>query len=135
MAGWTQKDLVVWHDGNNDVGGTDPVNPTGPQGDGYHDTEFWKTGVSPADAAWVDRRCVPHPVECFAQKVSLTGAWREIPRLTYILALGYKNSRFGPFAEQVRGEDGWHYHELPCGHDVMIDMPDELAALLEQAAP
>lgn len=108
------------------------------QGDGWKIPPFkaeWFDVGDPADAAWVDRRCVPHPVECFAQKISLTGAWRDISKLTYILALGYKNSRFGPFAERVRGEAGWHYHEVPCGHDVMIDMPDELTALLEQAAP
>jgi len=28
---------------------------------------------------------------------------------------------------------GWIAKELPCGHDAMIDMPDELTEILEAA--
>ena len=110
---------------------------TDAQGDGWLIPSFsaeWFCVADPDDAAWVDRRCVPHPIECFAQPVSLTGAWQTISRLSYIFALGYANSLFGPFAEQAKADPRWHYHEVPCGHDVMIDMPDELTALLIEAA-
>ncbi|NNE84725.1 MAG: alpha/beta hydrolase [Alphaproteobacteria bacterium] len=107
------------------------------KGDGWMIPSFpseWFCLTDPADAAWVDRRCVPQPIETFAQPVSLTGAWRNITRLSYIYALGYKNSLFGPFAERAKADPDWHYHEVPCGHDVMVDMPDELTALLIEAA-
>jgi pimeloyl-ACP methyl ester carboxylesterase len=80
-----------------------------------------------ADAAWVDRRVVPQPIANFAQPIALTGAWRSIPTLTYIRALGYPNSPFARYSEQVRDDARWHYHEVPCGHDVMVDMPVELS--------
>jgi hypothetical protein len=28
---------------------------------------------------------------------------------------------------------GWDLYEVPCGHDVMIDMPEKLAEILESA--
>jgi hypothetical protein len=40
----------------------------------------------------------------------------------------------GPF-EQIYAEAGercWWQAELACGHDVMLDMPNELTALLLQ---
>ena len=110
---------------------------TNEQGDGWLIPPFsadWFCVADPSDAAWIDRRCVPHPIECFAQPVSLTGAWQTIPRLTYIFAVGYTNSLFGPFAEKAKAHPDWRYREVPCGHDVMIDMPDELTALLIEAA-
>ncbi|MFT5181052.1 MAG: pimeloyl-ACP methyl ester carboxylesterase [Alphaproteobacteria bacterium] len=107
------------------------------QGHGWLVPSFsaeWFCVADPADAAWVDRRSVPQPIGTYAQPVSVTGAWRTIPRLSYIYALGYTNSLFGPFAEQAKADSGWQYHEVPCGHDVMIDMPDELTALLIEAS-
>jgi hypothetical protein len=35
---------------------------------------------------------------------------------------------------RARADPGWTVYELPCGHDVAIDMPDELAAILEECA-
>ena len=107
------------------------------QGQGWLVPSFsaaWFCVADPDDAAWVDRRCVPQPIGTYAQTVSVTGAWQKIPRLSYIYALGYANSLFGPFAKRAKADASWRYHEVPCGHDVMIDMPDELTALLIEAA-
>lgn len=84
----------------------------------------------PDDRAWVDRRCVPQPYACMTQPVRLTGAWRRVGVKMYIRATGYRASPFGSFAERARTDPGWRYHDIDCGHDVMIDRPEELTALL-----
>jgi hypothetical protein len=33
----------------------------------------------------------------------------------------------------LRDDPAWTVHELPCGHDVPLLMPEELAELLEKA--
>jgi hypothetical protein len=35
---------------------------------------------------------------------------------------------------RVRDDRACVSHELPCGHDVMIDLPKETAAIIEEAA-
>jgi hypothetical protein len=86
--------------------------------------------VNAADQAWVDRLCVPHPVACFEQKVMLSGAFAQARKRTYIQAAGYTRSAFGPIADRLRRDKSWTVTLLPCGHDVMVDMPGELAELL-----
>lgn len=34
------------------------------------------------------------------------------------------------FAERVREDDDWDYHELPAGHMAMISHPDEVTSIL-----
>ena len=37
-------------------------------------------------------------------------------------------------AARLRADPGWNVHDMPCGHDAMIDMPDRLTELLVAAA-
>ena len=89
--------------------------------------------VNEADQAWVDRRCVPHPLACFTQKLRLTGAHARVPRRVFIKAGAYVPSPFDAAFERLKGDRGWSVHNVPCGHDVMVDRPEELAALLIQS--
>ncbi len=43
-------------------------------------------GVNAADAAWVDRICVPQALATFTQPVRFTGREREIGRRVYVVA-------------------------------------------------
>ena len=90
--------------------------------------------VNEADRTWVDRLCVPHPLACFEQKLMLPDAFARVAKRTYIQAAGYSRSAFGPIAERLSRDKNWHVTALPCGHDVMVDMPAELADLLIEAA-
>ena len=90
--------------------------------------------VNEKDQAWVDRRCVPQPLACMTQKLRLTGAYKSIAKRSFIKAGAYVPSAFDPFYERVKRDPGWRTHSLPCGHDVMVDMPDALAELLIEAA-
>jgi pimeloyl-ACP methyl ester carboxylesterase len=86
--------------------------------------------VNAADAAWVDRQCTMHPLSSLEAPAQISGACDSIATIGYILARGYEGP-FGQFFAKA-GERGWWREELACGHDVMLDMPNELTALLLQ---
>ena len=48
----------------------------------------------------------------------------------FILADGWDPSPFRHFAKLYAEKPGWELLKMPCGHDVMVDMPKELAAAL-----
>ncbi len=89
-------------------------------------------GVNAADAAWVDRQCTMHPLSSFEAPAQISGVCDGIANIGYILATGF-DSPFGQFYAKA-GERCWWREELACGHDVMLDMPNELTALLLQRA-
>jgi pimeloyl-ACP methyl ester carboxylesterase len=91
-------------------------------------------GVNERDRAWVDRQCTPHPAATATEKLALGGAHRGITRRMYIRAGGYANAVFDGYYARCKADPAWTAHLLPCGHDAMVDMPEELTALLEAAA-
>lgn len=86
--------------------------------------------VNPADRAWVDAKCTPHPFAAFLQRISLTGAWKSVPRKVYVYCDGWSPNPFADLHDQLNADPGWTAHTAPCGHDIMIDLPDELADML-----
>jgi hypothetical protein len=91
-------------------------------------------GVNEADREWVDGLCVPQPMGAFTSAIALTGARERIARKTYIRAKGYHNPSFDRALAAVQSDPSWRWHKVPRGHDVMIDMPERLRALLVEAA-
>jgi pimeloyl-ACP methyl ester carboxylesterase len=87
-----------------------------------------------ADAEWMNRLRTPQPRATFEELVRRTGALERIARKTYVLATGYDSAVFARFAGEVRADPAWRYHELSCGHDVMLAMPDETVEILLEAA-
>jgi pimeloyl-ACP methyl ester carboxylesterase len=85
--------------------------------------------VNERDRAWVDAQCTPQPVKCGLQKVTLTGARERIAKKSYIRATAYPSEPFDAALAKARAR-GWRSHEVDCGHDVMIDAPERLAAIL-----
>jgi len=93
----------------------------------------WKTPPIPAevfnvnarDRDWVDRQSTLHPLACFQQPLCLTGAVNRIKNITYILANGWSPSPFPQFYDKAKAR-GWKTLTLTCGHDVMLDRPEEL---------
>jgi pimeloyl-ACP methyl ester carboxylesterase len=90
--------------------------------------------IRPENQAWVDRRCVPQPLATFTTPVLLTGAHAKVKTKLYILADNWDPSPFRHFAAKVEGQSGWRVVKMPCSHDVMVDMPGELAAELLKLA-
>jgi pimeloyl-ACP methyl ester carboxylesterase len=89
--------------------------------------------VNERDRAWVDAMCTPHPIASLTDKVIATGARERIPKKTYIRAKGYPSMPFDGYQAQLTKVAEWRVHELPCGHDAMVDLPAELTELLVAA--
>jgi hypothetical protein len=49
------------------------------------------------------------------------------------LLLNHSSARLQSVDANAKSGPGWIAKELPCGHDAMIDMPDELTEILEAA--
>ena len=89
--------------------------------------------VNGKDRAWVDAQCTPQPMRCFLQKLTLSGARERIAKKSYIRATGVAIPYFDDGLASAR-QKGWRTYEVPCGHDVMLAMPERLAEILQEAA-
>ena len=90
--------------------------------------------VNEKDRAWVDSLCTPHPLASMAEPIKLTGARERIAKKTYIRATAYASPSFDAGLERARSDKSWRHYEVPCGHDVMVDMPERLAEILVEVA-
>jgi pimeloyl-ACP methyl ester carboxylesterase len=103
-------------------------------GDGWRvppiSAEFFQVNL--ADRAWVDRQCTPQSLATFQQRLRVDNVFPP-SKVTHILATGYRHSPFAPFHE-IAKRKGWKTLTVDCGHDVMLDKPVELTALLRDAA-
>lgn len=90
--------------------------------------------VNAEDAEWMDRQCTAQTLPTFLQPLRLSGKGHALKDVTYILASGYGNTPFRQFYEGAKAK-GWRTLSVPCGHDVMLDLPEELTAILLNAAP
>jgi pimeloyl-ACP methyl ester carboxylesterase len=90
--------------------------------------------VNEEDRLWVDSLCTPHPLATLTQPIELTGSHARIANKSYVLATKNPIPLFQDFARSMRSEPSCISYELPCGHDVMIDLPKETAAIIEKAA-
>jgi pimeloyl-ACP methyl ester carboxylesterase len=90
-------------------------------------------GINESNRDWVNARCTPHPIRCFLQPVTLTGARDRIANKTYIRASGYRSAEFDACMSEARNR-GWRTLEIAVGHLAMIDAPAQVADLLMQAS-
>jgi pimeloyl-ACP methyl ester carboxylesterase len=91
-------------------------------------------GASPQVAAYVDARTSPQPVGTFTQPLKLSGGIDRVKKKIYIYANAPAPTTFTQFYDKLKADPDWTVRTLPCTHLVQIDMPDELTALLLQAA-
>ena len=103
-------------------------------GEGYKVTPIPAAAfaVNAKDAAWVDAMCVKQPLATFEQKLILSG--RQVRKRTYVLAAGWGPSPFQQFGTRLKDDRSWQFVSMACGHDVMVDRPQELADVLIAAA-
>lgn len=106
-----------------------------------HSGEGWKVPPIPAevfkvnaqDLDWVNRQCTMEPLATFQQRLHLTGEIARIENVTFILATGWAPSPFPHFCDQAKTK-GWRTVTMECGHDVMLDLPEELTRELLAAS-
>jgi len=94
--------------------------------------EFFK--VNEQDRAWVDAMCTPHPIATFTDKIALSGARERIAKKAYVRAHSYPNPAFDAAYGKLERDPAWRSYAVPCGHDVMVDMPERLAEILLEVA-
>lgn len=82
----------------------------------------------------LDPRVTTHPLACFMQPISLTGAWTRVPDKRYVWCSEWKDSPFRTMYERVLDEPGWDVRAWPIEHDIVGQAPDDLVALLDDAA-
>jgi pimeloyl-ACP methyl ester carboxylesterase len=103
-------------------------------GEGYKITPIPAAAfaVNAKDAAWVDAMCVKQPLATLEQKLAFTSP--QVPKRVYMLAAGWEPSPYQQFGARYKDDRDWQFVSFACGHDVMVDQPQELAAALIAAA-
>ena len=86
--------------------------------------------VNARDVAWVNASCVPQSLASFAQAVRTGVEAVEVSRLTYVFATANRMEIFRSIHDRLINDPRWKVLTVACGHDVMIDAPEELAAML-----
>jgi pimeloyl-ACP methyl ester carboxylesterase len=82
-------------------------------------SEFWPL---------LDAKTTPHPLACFTQALTLTGAHMQVTNRLYIYA---KSGNYDEIYKRFRDEDGARVCEVAdAGHSLMLDQPEELCRLL-----
>lgn len=84
----------------------------------------------PALIEWVRARLTPQPLQTFLDPIHLEHPVGNGKPATYVACTtpwwdGTASSR-----DYARGRADWAWVELPCAHDAMLLMPDELTAVL-----
>jgi pimeloyl-ACP methyl ester carboxylesterase len=92
-------------------------------------------GLTGPDEAWADERLTAQPTAAINQPLKLRNqAVRAFPT-TYVLATGWRsNPHFKGNFERAQSEPTWRARDLDGSHDLMIDRPDAVAAILLEHA-
>lgn len=89
---------------------------------------------NPDHVAWVDDKMTPQPIAVSFQNIKLSGARERVPTKAYIRGGKHSQPVFDTFLAQAEADPTWQAWNLNCGHHVMLDMPEELADILEKLA-
>ena len=84
--------------------------------------------TSQRDTDWLTRRLTPQPLRTLDQTLPATGGERL--RRTYVYCAKPAIGSFDQFAERLRDDRKWSFHELKTGHDAMVTAPGDVARLL-----
>ena len=81
-----------------------------------------------SDATWVDSKVTAQPLGVSLDAISLTGARERIKRKLYIRTPLFPQPRFDDALKRCAKDPTWQTIAMEgCGHDPMIDRPEELA--------
>jgi pimeloyl-ACP methyl ester carboxylesterase len=90
--------------------------------------------VNEKDQSWVNSKLTPQPLGTSFTPIKTTGAREKIAKKTFIRLTGYQSPFFYKALAQCRGDKTWRTFEIATGHDIMVNMPDELTNLILDAA-
>jgi pimeloyl-ACP methyl ester carboxylesterase len=86
--------------------------------------------VNEKDRALVDGKTSAQPVGVAMQPIRLAGAREKVGRKTYVRAPKYPQPAFDQAYAAKQADPSWRTFAVPCGHDVMVDMPERLVEIL-----
>jgi pimeloyl-ACP methyl ester carboxylesterase len=89
--------------------------------------------VNEKDRPWVASKLTEQPPGTVIEKLRVSGAFLGVPRKSFIGVTKGEQPFFKAVADRYATDPAWQIHQVDSGHDVMIDNPDELAAILEGA--
>ena len=79
---------------------------------------------------------IVHPVGTMMQRIRLSGRYKEIPKKAYILAVGgdgnSQEPHFQRYHQAATQHPEWDAYTLSGGHNLMLDDPDGVAAILRR---
>jgi pimeloyl-ACP methyl ester carboxylesterase len=87
-------------------------------------------GLTCAPPPNLDPRCRPHPIGSFLQAIQLSGRWLDVPRKTFIGAVGWEGSPFLELYQRLSSDPGWSTFAFDCGHNVARLQPEALTEIL-----
>ena len=97
------------------------------------DAGMWSV-VDEADVEWLNRRLTPQPINTYTQPLIHDVNFAAFDSLTYIYAAGNKLGQFDKYADKFSADPAWQYYSVGCGHEVMVDRPDQLVEILTEVA-
>ena len=84
--------------------------------------------TSQRDTEWLSKHLVPQPLRTFEQPLPAAGGERL--KRTYVYCSKPARGTFDQFAERLRDDRKWTFHDVKTGHDAMVTAPGELAKIL-----
>ena len=84
--------------------------------------------TSQRDTEWLSKHLVPQPLKTFESPL-VQAAPAKIAR-TFIYCSKPASGVFDQFAERLRDDRKWRFHDVKTGHDAMVTAPGELAKIL-----
>ena len=82
--------------------------------------------TSQRDVEWAQKRFVGQPLQTFEQPIATAASVDG----TYIYCSKPAMGLFEQFAERLRDDRKWRFHDVKTGHDAMVTAPGELAKIL-----
>jgi hypothetical protein len=101
------------------------------QGEGWKLPAFppERFGVtSQRDTEWLTKHLRPQPFKTFEQPLPAAGG--DKLKRTYVYCSKPAMGAFDQFAERLRDDRKWTFHDVKTGHDAMVTAPGEIAKIL-----
>jgi hypothetical protein len=91
----------------------------------YLSIAFTESGISASES-----KMTPQPTFVSLQPIALTEARDRIAKKSYIRATSSPSPLFDSYFERLKSDPTWRTYAVPCGHDVMVDMPKRVSEIL-----
>ena len=84
--------------------------------------------TSQRDTEWLTKHLVAQPLKTFEQPLPAAGG--DKLKRSYIYCSKPATGTFDQFAERLRDDRKWTFHDVKTGHDAMVTAPGEIAKIL-----